>query len=214
MDFWEWLRQQLKRPPEEIGTRPNPTVELLKTPFVQDTLYPLIGGRPNAVVNAPFIPQAPTARGAAFPAGRWVAFAQPRDGKGDVEAVFHEMGHIADLRNAIPELDDITEMYFPVQQQMFPEAYASKNKREYQATVFTQALERVRRLNRMAETFQDPDFALRELQSSLPEEERRLPGIGAATYVLLRQPVFANTPAGSLYRHQMSSRPMSGPSPR
>jgi hypothetical protein len=208
----DWLRQLFTRD-DDRETELKLLEQWKASPFVQDTLFPLVGG-PVSEVRVPGIPTSYGGMGLRVP-GEYIipglnAHAVTPEFQFSKAGAIHEYGHVADFRNSIPELDEIAERYFPVHQASGAGDYSTYNKTEFKANLFNLALYNVREANSVA-SLHGPQKGMQDLMEMIHTTENEVKGSGAATFALLSHPVFAGTPLGNFYRQQLTSRPTYGP---
>ena len=94
--------------PKTPKPKPQSVDEIYSSPFVQDTLLPLTGGPPTGgrVFGVPSFLKALAAKGTAIPGANAVVMEKTGDVSREGTLV-HEMAHIADYRNVLPELEEL-----------------------------------------------------------------------------------------------------------
>jgi hypothetical protein len=171
------------------GKAPYPDAAF-EQPLFQDTIFPMIGG-PVDYRMSTIGTRIKSLRHGFDVAGYASRFPEevvldPEHSVGEGTSL-HESGHIADYRNTLPELEEIAEGLFPIQKEMYPESYASRDIREYKAELLRNAV----KIIRGSETYEeamiyadwDDDFSTGGVI-----------GLGRVINALLDQPVFRDHP--------------------
>jgi hypothetical protein len=185
--------------------------QMRESPIMTDTIADLVGGRVRMGVNHKpdlysivAFGEPGKAAGVTSAYTRNVAI-EAHPGIADEGTIFHEVGHVGDLRNALPELESLASRNYGLQRERFPDSYAASSKKEYTAELFAYALDLIRdseeRLTESQRVFPDdpemssPQGVLNEILNGA-RKEGTLVGLDEAVVTLLRRPIFQNSRLG------------------
>lgn len=185
----------------DINKMPSNVRKALQSKFIQNTIYPAIGGRPRYLAYmahdlipnlAPYAIASKTLKGVSF-FGNQTFDASPYQ----LEQVYmHELGHILDFRNLAPNLEKRVKSYYPAFKKANPGAYGSNNEEEFFGEAFMQASDLLRNFQRSPRTMRllkegKFDQARREVMGRL---NTSMPGTREIFEWLLTQPQMAGSP--------------------
>jgi hypothetical protein len=207
MDFYELLKKLFGR--QEENPYAAGVQRTIDSSFVRDTLLPLAGGPTGIRLRT--LPLGvngftnPTTRNISVDPQQATDYGEQMAGRGTIT---HEIGHVVDLRNSIPEFDAIADRYY-----RFARDHGARteqlrdNPTQFKAELFRFAVETLK----TAENVRDPSAAWETLLHNIRASEGDVPGIGAAVFAILDHPMYRAHPINAV-RQQSKVTPVRGPS--